>query len=128
MIGLPMQILGSVAGLSTIAAGTLFMLNKDKAADLKRAKADIEVLEQNQVTLESHIKLLEANALQRLEDEARLDEEEEVLEDALQIEDPDARRLAVGCAIMRQQAEAGTRSAPLPSFCRLVSPVGASVS
>lgn len=113
------QMLGIKGGIAVVLAlccGTLFWLNKDARSDLRQTEAALMVAQASIETLETQLSLLETASLERLQDHDDLSEEEEELEDALEIEDPDARRLAVGCAIMRSQAAAGIRSG-VPAEC-----------
>lgn len=119
MIGttLAFKLLGGVTGASLLATGALFMLNKDKAADLREAKHELTTLQSTIEQQAAHITLLETAALERLADNESLSEQEQELTDALEIQDPADRRRAFGCAVMRQQFESGTRDS-LPADCR----------
>lgn len=107
---------GGLAIAASLACVTLFFLNKDARGDLREVRADLAVAE---ATIETHtrtIELFEQAARERLRDEEELDEQEEELNDALAIDDPDERRRAFVCAVLRSQSETTGRA--VPAECR----------
>lgn len=116
MIGttLALKLLGGVTGASLLATGVLLYVNQGK--DLKAANDKIERYETTIEQQAAHITLLETAALERLADNESLSEQEQELKNALQISDPNSRRVAFGCGIMRQQQASGIRD-DLPAEC-----------